>query len=288
MVNWAAVGRGRTGEKVKKGLAFGEKSGIIPILREIAREDMLELKNVSFQVAEDRGDKEIIRGVSLTVPENKLVVITGPNGGGKSTLARLIAGIEKPTEGRIFFKGEDITDKSITDRARLGIAYAFQQPVRFKGIKVLDLIRIAAGKHLAAAGACAYLSAVGLCARDYIDREVNSSLSGGELKRIEIATVLARGAALSVFDEPEAGIDLWSFQNLIEVFEHMRQTVKNSSILIISHQERILNIADEIVMLKDGRVEKQGPRDEILPQLMGTSSAVSECHMISGKGGADA
>ena len=249
---------------------------------------MLELKDVSFQVAEGSGDKEIIRGVSLLVPENKLVVITGPNGGGKSTLARLIAGIEKPTEGRIIFKGEDITDRSITDRARLGIAYAFQQPVRFKGIKVLDLIRIAAGKRLSAAGACEYLSAVGLCARDYIDREVNASLSGGELKRIEIATVLARGAALSVFDEPEAGIDLWSFQNLIEVFERMRKTVQNSSILIISHQERILNIADEIVMIKDGRVEKQGTRSEILPQLMGTSSAVSECHMISGKGGADA
>ena len=249
---------------------------------------MLELKNVSFQVNEDRGDKEIIRGVSLVVPENKLVVITGPNGGGKSTLARLIAGIEKPTEGRILFKGEDITDRSVTDRARLGIAYAFQQPVRFKGIKVMDLIRIAAGKRLSAAGACEYLSAVGLCARDYIDREVNASLSGGELKRIEIATVLARGAALSVFDEPEAGIDLWSFQNLIEVFERMRKTVQNSSILIISHQERILNIADEIIMIKDGRVEKQGTRDEILPQLMGTSSAVSECHMISGKGGADA
>ncbi|MBQ9923433.1 MAG: ATP-binding cassette domain-containing protein [Clostridia bacterium] len=249
---------------------------------------MLELKDVSFQVAEGSGDKEIIRGVSLLVPENKLVVITGPNGGGKSTLARLIAGIEKPTEGRIIFKGEDITDRSITDRARLGIAYAFQQPVRFKGIKVLDLIRIAAGKRLSAAGACEYLSAVGLCARDYIDREVNSSLSGGELKRIEIATVLARGAALSVFDEPEAGIDLWSFQNLIEVFAHMRKTVKNSSILIISHQERILNIADEIVMIKDGKVEKQGAREEILPQLMGTSSAVSECRMILGKGGADA
>ena len=249
---------------------------------------MLELKDVSFQVAEGSGDKEIIRGVSLLVPENKLVVITGPNGGGKSTLARLIAGIEKPTEGRIIFKGEDITDRSITDRARLGIAYAFQQPVRFKGIKVLDLIRIAAGKRLSAAGACEYLSAVGLCARDYIDREVNSSLSGGELKSIEIATVLARGAALSVFDEPEAGIDLWSFQNLIEVFAHMRRTVQNSSILIISHQERILNIADEIVMIKDGKVEKQGAREEILPQLMGTSSAVSECRMILGKGGADA
>ena len=249
---------------------------------------MLELENVSFQVAEDKGDKEIIRGVSLNIPENKLVVITGPNGGGKSTLARLIAGIETPTEGRIYFKGEDITDKSITDRARLGIAYAFQQPVRFKGIKVMDLIRIAAGKQLSPAGACEYLSAVGLCARDYIDREVNASLSGGELKRIEIATVLARGAALSVFDEPEAGIDLWSFQNLIEVFERMRKTVQNSSILIISHQERILNIADEIVMIKDGRVEKQGTRSEILPQLMGTSSAVSECHMISPKGGADA
>ena len=246
---------------------------------------MLELRNISFQVAEDKGDKEIIRGVDLVVPENKLVVITGPNGGGKSTLARLIAGIEKPTEGRIYFKGEDITDLGITERAKRGIAYAFQQPVRFKGIKVLNLVRIAAGKRLSAAGACEYLSAVGLCARDYIDREVNASLSGGELKRIEIATVLARKAALSVFDEPEAGIDLWSFQNLIEVFEQMRKTVQNGSILIISHQERILNIADEIVVIKDGRVENRGSREEILPQLMGTSSAVSECHMFSGKGG---
>ena len=246
---------------------------------------MLELRNISFQVAEDKGDKEIIRGVDLVVPENKLVVITGPNGGGKSTLARLIAGIEKPTEGRIYFKGEDITDLGITERAKLGIAYAFQQPVRFKGIQVLNLVRIAAGKRLSAAGACEYLSAVGLCARDYIDREVNASLSGGELKRIEIATVLARKAALSVFDEPEAGIDLWSFQNLIEVFEQMRKTVQNGSILIISHQERILNIADEIVVIKDGRVENRGSREEILPQLMGTPSAVSECHMFSGKGG---
>ena len=244
---------------------------------------MLKLENVSFQVAEERGDKEIIRGVSLTVPENKLVVITGPNGGGKSTLARLIAGIETPTEGRIYFKGEDITDLGITDRARRGIAYAFQTPVRFKGIRVKDLIRIASGKQLSTAGACAYLSAVGLCARDYIDREVNASLSGGELKRIEIATVLARGAALSVFDEPEAGIDLWSFQNLIQVFEDMRKTIQNSSILIISHQERILNIADEIVVLKDGKVEAQGPRAEVLPRVIGTPSAVSECLGVSKK-----
>ena len=216
---------------------------------------MLELENVSFQVAEDKGDKEIIRGVSLNIPENKLVVITGPNGGGKSTLARLIAGIEKPTEGRILFRGEDITDKSITDRARLGIAYAFQQPVRFKGIKVMDLIRIAAGRQLSPAGACEYLSAVGLCARDYIDREVNASLSGGELKRIEIATVLARGAALSVFDEPEAGIDLWSFQNLIEVFERMRKTVQNSSSLIrIYHPHSNIIIHNGIISFYTFRI----------------------------------
>ena len=240
---------------------------------------MLELKNVGF-VAE--GEVEILKDVSLTINE-RFVAITGPNGGGKSTLAKLIAGIEKPTGGKIFFEGEDITEKSITDRARLGIAYAFQQPVRFKGIRVKDLIRIASGKQLSTAGACAYLSAVGMCARDYIDREVNASLSGGELKRIEIATVLARGAALSVFDEPEAGIDLWSFQNLIEVFRRMRATIEGGSILIISHQERILNIADEIVVLKDGTVVRQGSRDEILPGLLGTSAAVNECRMLTGK-----
>ncbi|MBQ6061103.1 MAG: ATP-binding cassette domain-containing protein [Clostridia bacterium] len=238
---------------------------------------MLELKELSFQVETEGQGKEIIRNVSLTIPERKLIVITGPNGGGKSTLAKLIAGIEKPTGGRIFFGGEDITEKNVTERARMGISFAFQQPVRFKGIRVLDLIRIAAGKQLSIADACEYLSAVGLCARDYVDREVNASLSGGELKRIEIATVLARNAKLSVFDEPEAGIDLWSFRNLIDVFQHMRETIADSSILIISHQERILNIADEIVVIRDGVVDRKGKREEIYPGLAAGAAAVSEC-----------
>ena len=246
---------------------------------------MLELNNVSFRVESEGQQKQIIRGVSLRVPDGSLVVITGPNGGGKSTLARLIAGIERPIAGQILLDGADITETTITERARLGIGFAFQQPVRFKGIRVLDLIRIAAGKRLSATDACSYLSAVGLCAREYIDREVNASLSGGELKRIEIATVLARGTKLSVFDEPEAGIDLWSFQNLIGVFEDLRRTITDSSILIISHQERILNIADEIVVLKDGTVDRQGPRDEILPTLIGTSAAVPGCWKTApGKG----
>ena len=238
---------------------------------------MLELKELSFQVETEGQGKEIIRNVSLTIPERKLIVITGPNGGGKSTLAKLIAGIEKPTGGRIFFGGEDITDRNVTERARMGISFAFQQPVRFKGIRVLDLIRIAAGKQLSIADACEYLSSVGLCARDYVDREVNASLSGGELKRIEIATVLARHAKLSVFDEPEAGIDLWSFRNLIDVFQHMRETIADSSILIISHQERILNIADEIIVIRDGVVERQGTREEVYPGLAAGAAAVSEC-----------
>ena len=237
---------------------------------------MLTLENVSFEVQAEKGQKEIIRNMNLTIDDRKFVVITGPNGGGKSTLAKLIAGIEKPTAGKIYFNGTDITEMSITERANMGISFAFQQPVRFKGIQVLDLIRLAAKKNLSAADACQYLSEVGLCARDYINREVNGSLSGGELKRIEIATVLARGTKMSVFDEPEAGIDLWSFQNLIQVFERIREKT-DGSILIISHQERILNIADEIVVIADGSITSQGPKDEILPKLLGTASAVDAC-----------
>jgi len=242
---------------------------------------MLELKHVSFEVTENKAQKEIIQDISLTVSDHSFVVITGPNGGGKSTLAKLVAGIERPTSGNICFDGVDITEKSITERANMGIGYAFQQPVRFKGIQVLDLIRIAAGRRLSVTDACEYLSEVGLCARDYINREVNGSLSGGELKRIEIATVLARSVKLAVFDEPEAGIDLWSFQNLIQVFERMQEKDRQGSILVISHQERILNIADEIIVIADGMITKQGPRNEILPGLLGTDSAVSACDKLS-------
>ena len=227
---------------------------------------MLELKNVSYAVESENGVKQILKNINLTLDE-RFVAFTGPNGGGKSTLAKIIAGIYQPTEGKIYFDGEDITDLSITERAKRGISYAFQQPVRFKGITVRDLINIAAGKPIKISEACAYLSEVGMCARDYIDREVNASLSGGELKRIEIATILARGTKLSVFDEPEAGIDLWSFGNLIKVFENMHEKTQGS-ILIISHQERILNIADRIVVIADGQVQNEGKKDEILPKLL--------------------
>ena len=244
---------------------------------------MLEIRNLSFAVNEDDVKKEIIHDLNLTIEDGKFTVITGPNGSGKSTLARLIMGIEKPISGSILLDGEDITALDITERAKKGISFAFQQPVRFKGVRVQDLIRIAAGKPITIAEACEYLSSVGLCARDYIDREINASLSGGELKRIEIATVLARNSALSIFDEPEAGIDLWSFQNLIEVFRRMRASIAGGSILIISHQERILNIADEIVVLKDGTVGQQGKKEDVLPGLLGTSAAVNECRMLTGK-----
>ena len=241
---------------------------------------MLEIRNLSFAVDEDDKQKEIIHDLNLTIEDGKFAVITGPNGSGKSTLARLIMGIEKPISGSIVLDGEDITALDITERAKRGISFAFQQPVRFKGIRVQDLLRLAAGKNISLSAACEYLSEVGLCARDYIDREINSSLSGGELKRIEIATLLARQTKLSVFDEPEAGIDLWSFQNLIRIFEKMQGEIQDSSIVIISHQERILQIADEIIVLADGRITKRGAPDEILPELIGKTAPVSVCEKL--------
>lgn len=235
---------------------------------------MLELKNISFQVNDESDqDKEILKNINLSISE-RFVAITGPNGGGKSTLAKVIAGIIRPTGGQILLDGEDITDMSITERAKAGVSFAFQQPVRFKGLTVKDLITLAAGKQISVAEACSYLSEVGLCAKDYIDREVNASLSGGELKRIEIAMIIARGTKLSIFDEPEAGIDLWSFNNLIQVFENMHQKI-NGSILIISHQERILNIADKIIVLANGEVSAEGTKEEVMPKLLATSEACS-------------
>lgn len=237
---------------------------------------MLELKDIKFSVTDDNGNvKNIINGINLIIDESKFVAITGPNGSGKSTLAKLIVGIFKPTSGQIFYNGTDITDMSISDRAKLGISFAFQQPVRFKGIKVIDLLRMASGKQLSISEACEYLSEVGLCARDYISREVDGSLSGGELKRIEIATIIARKTELSVFDEPEAGIDLWSFNSLIKVFEKMQHKNKNS-ILIISHQERILDIADEIVLLTDGLIKAHGSKEEIMPLVLGNNNGICE------------
>ncbi len=227
---------------------------------------MLKLENICYSV----GDVNILNGISLEIDE-RFVAITGPNGSGKSTLAKIIAGIITPTSGKIYLDGEDITNLSITERANLGISFAFQQPVRFKGITVKDLISLASGKKLSITEACEYLSEVGLCARDYINREVNASLSGGELKRIEIAMINARGTKLSVFDEPEAGIDLWSFQNLIKVFEKMYDK-NRGSILIISHQERILDIADKILVLKAGKIDKIGTKDEIMPSLLGVET----------------
>ena len=224
---------------------------------------MLELKHIGFEVEDGR---EILQDVSLTI-NDQVVAITGPNGGGKSTLAKVIAGIITPTSGQILLDGEDITHMSITERARHGVSFAFQQPVRFKGLRVKDLLSLATGKENDTVNACKYLSEVGLCARDYLDRELNDSLSGGEMKRIEIAMTLARGTKLNIFDEPEAGIDLWSFQSLIHVFEQMRKKT-DGSILIISHQERILNIADRIAYIREGKLEQYGTREEILPELL--------------------
>ena len=238
---------------------------------------MLELKNVSYKVKDENGEKTILQDINLALNE-RFVAFTGPNGGGKSTLAKIIAGILTPTSGEIWLDGENITALSVTERARKGISYAFQQPVRFKGLTVRELINIAAGRTLKVNEVCAYLSEVGMCARDYVDREVNGSLSGGELKRIEIATILARSTKLSVFDEPEAGIDLWSFGNLIKVFEKMHEKTQGN-ILIISHQERILNIADKIVVIADGKIKTQGVKDEVLPSLLGTDA----CRVLTEK-----
>ena len=224
---------------------------------------MLEFRNVSYVAP---GGKEILKNVNLTI-DDRFVAITGPNGSGKSTMAKLIAGIITPTEGKIFMDGEDITDMSITDRAKNGISFAFQQPVRFKGITVKDLISLAAGSNITIAQACQYLSEVGLCAKNYINREVDASLSGGELKRIEIAMINARGTKLSVFDEPEAGIDLWSFNNLIQVFRGMYERTKGT-ILIISHQERILDIADKVIVIANGELSAYGNKADILPELL--------------------
>lgn len=229
---------------------------------------MLELKNIYYEVEDN---KEIIRDISLQI-EDHFVAITGPNGGGKSTLAKIIAGIVKPTSGQILLDGEDITGLNITERANKGISFAFQQPVHFKGLTVRDLITIAAGKKLSVNEICDILSEVGLCAREYIDREINNSLSGGELKRIEIAMITARGTKLSIFDEPEAGIDLWSFNSLIRVFEKMRDEI-HGTILIISHQERILDIAEKIIVIADGQLKKIGTKQEVLPELLGTAKA---------------
>ena len=234
---------------------------------------MIRLENISWATPDGRS---ILNDVSLTIPDGKLFAITGPNGGGKTTLAKLIAGIITPSCGRIYFNDIDITEKSVTERARLGIAYAFQQPVRFKGITVRNLIEIAAGGSVKEPELCNILASVGLCARDYLSREINSTLSGGEIKRIEIATVLARKAPVSVFDEPEAGIDLWSFAGLIKTFEAMRKELKGS-LIIVSHQERLLRIADEIVLLADGKLSAQGSGQQLLNELISSGNAGTSC-----------
>ena len=236
---------------------------------------MLELKNICFT----RDNKKILDHINLKIEKDKFIVITGPNGSGKSTVAKIIMGIEKPDEGQVLFNGKDITNKTVDQRAKLGFGFAFQQPVKFKGITVYDLMRISNGKEITRKDACDILSQVGLCAREYVDREVNNSLSGGEIKRIEIATIMVRNPKLAIFDEPEAGIDLWSFQSLIQVFEKIQQTAKGSTI-IISHQERILNIADEIILMKQGKVEKIGKKAEMLNSLLRDAT----CCKIQGGG----
>lgn len=232
---------------------------------------MLEIKNLSFTAQGEKGKTEILKNINLTVPKGRFIVITGPNGGGKSTLAKIIMGIEKPSSGKVYWDGQDITDLNVTERARLGISFAFQTPPRFKGMKVSDLLSCAAGKTLKPDDGCKYLTQVGLCAREYIDRDVDSSLSGGELKRIEIATILAKKGSLMIFDEPEAGIDLWSFSRLTATFEGIHQD-SEASMIIISHQERIIRLADEIVLVSGGEIRQQGPVEEIFPKILANTT----------------
>ena len=240
---------------------------------------MLEIRHLSYQVTDEAGGElGILNDVSLTISDNRFVVITGPNGGGKTTLAKAIMGLVQPTSGQILWNGEDVTGLSVTERARRGISYGFQQPPRFKGLKVKDLLELASGKGLTHEEECQFLTRVGLCANDYIDREVDTSLSGGEVKRIEIATILARGAGLMIFDEPEAGIDLWSFARLTETFRQLHDEQK-ATLVIISHQERIINLADEIVMVSGGQITQYGPKEEIFPLIL--ANTVTGCSYMN-------
>lgn len=244
---------------------------------------MLELQHIHYAVQEPEGKLEILKDISLTVDDHRLVVFTGPNGGGKTTLAKIVMGLVKPTSGKIIWNGEDVTDLGITERAKRGISYGFQQPPRFKGLTVRDLLTIAAGDGpLSKDLCCQYLTRVGLCANDYLDREVDASLSGGEVKRIEIATLLARGAQLMIFDEPEAGIDLWSFSRLTETFEQIHQS-GSATMIVISHQERIISLADEVVVIGDGGVSLRGSAEEILPEILADTTGF--CPVLT-KGGA--
>ena len=240
---------------------------------------MLEIRDLCYEVDEADRTLGILQGISLTIPEHKFVVVTGPNGGGKTTLAKAIMGIVEPTGGQILWNGQDVTHMSITDRARLGISYGFQQPPRFKGLRVRDLLSMAAGNDkLTRDEACQYLTRVGLCAKDYIDREVDTSLSGGEVKRIEIATILARKSGLMIFDEPEAGIDLWSFARLTETFRDIHDR-RDATLIVISHQERIIDLADEIIMVSGGQIVKQGPKDQIFPEIL--ANTISGCSYLT-------